>query len=204
MKDYFWKLLDEKSQKFAIKLSAKVVLDNHYHIIIETENGSLIPKFIKELHGASAHFIRKNMPETINYDQVFGKPQTAFDIRQRRRLKSANPNYLRGLKSANPTNTGIANFSSRITDPEVLRLLNSKEAPVWYQYFDHSIRNEKDFFMHLNYIHQNPVKHGLTSHMSKYKWSSIHEYVKREGKEWIIDCFRRHPIADFQPKGIAD
>jgi len=143
MKDYFWKLLDEKSQKFALKLPAKVVMDNHYHLIIEAGNGSLIPKFIKELHGASAHFIRKNMPETINYDQVLNNPPTAFDIRQWRRLKSANPKY--PLKSANPTKTGIANFSSRINDPEVLRLLNSKEAPIWYQYFDHSIRNKKIF-----------------------------------------------------------
>ena len=60
---------------------------------------------------------------------------------------------------------------------------------------DHVIRDESDYYRHLNYIHQNPVKHGLTKRMTQYQWSSIHD---------VIDSFRRYPIVDFQPVGGAE
>jgi putative transposase len=56
--------------------------------------------------------------------------------------------------------------------PEIIRKIHSKSAvllnklsqrpgrKVWYQYWDECIRDEKDFYAKLNYIHWNPVKHG--------------------------------------------
>lgn len=200
MKDYFWQLLKEKALKHKIELKARVVLDNHYHLIVKIEKSNLVPKFIKEIHGASAREIKKNLPTLVTTSgQVLTEEVTSWDKRQEKRLRN-----------------GIANFSSRdrrlksaitkerITDPEILIALVNKKRPIWYQYVDHVLRNEKDYYKHLNYIHQNPVKHGLVKKMSQYKWSSIHRFVKEKGKEWIIDCFRKYPIIDFQPEGIAD
>jgi len=42
---------------------------------------------------------------------------------------------------------------------------------IWWNYYDHIIRGQADFFKHLNYIHQNPIKHGLTKDFS-YDFSS--------------------------------
>lgn len=33
--------------------------------------------------------------------------------------------------------------------------------------------------MHLDYIHSNPVKHGLVEFPRDWPWSSFHEYVKK-------------------------
>lgn len=232
MKDYFWKLLEEKTLKHDLKLKARVVLKNHYHLIIKVKKGSLVPKFIKEIHGASAKHIKQNLPELVaTYGQVLTREVAFWNQRQEKRLRKElgianfSSRWNRGLKSAIPDLNGITQFiaryksrfepeeyrrlksaiaKGRITDPEILIALVSKDRPIWYQYIDRTLRNEKDFYMHLNYIHQNPVKHGLVKKMSGYKWSSIHEFIKQKGKEWVVDCFRKYPIIDFQPEGIAD
>lgn len=53
---------------------------------------------------------------------------------------------------------------------------------VWQpRFFEHTIRNYADFKMHLDYIHSNPVKHGLAASPQAWPWSSFHRYV-REGE----------------------
>ena len=70
---------------------------------------------------------------------------------------------------------------------------------VWYQYTDRVIRNERDYFMHFNYIHQNPVKHGYVEKLTNYQFSSIHKWIESAGKEWLADCLREYPVIDFEP-----
>jgi len=50
---------------------------------------------------------------------------------------------------------------------------------IWYNYWDYCIRDEKDYYNHLNYIHINPVKHGLVGRPEDYKYSSYRQYIKR-------------------------
>jgi putative transposase len=51
---------------------------------------------------------------------------------------------------------------------------------VWQKrYWDHVIRNESDMDRHLDYIHYNPVKHGLVTDPAKYAWSSFKTYQSR-------------------------
>ena len=52
---------------------------------------------------------------------------------------------------------------------------------VWQQrFFEHTIRSVRDYQMHLDYIHVNPVKHGLVERPVDWQWSTFHRYV-REG-----------------------
>jgi len=67
---------------------------------------------------------------------------------------------------------------------------------IWWNYYDHVIRNQADFFKHLNYIHQNPIKHGLTQKL-EYRFSSYDALVKKKGKEYLDDAFEKYPIVDF-------
>jgi REP element-mobilizing transposase RayT len=49
----------------------------------------------------------------------------------------------------------------------------------WQESFrDHVIRNEKDFFNHLNYIYYNCVKHNICSDPEKYRCSFCNEEFK--------------------------
>jgi putative transposase len=51
---------------------------------------------------------------------------------------------------------------------------------LWqHGFWDHVIRDEDDFANHLDYIHYNPVKHGLAPTPEAYPHSSYLEYVKR-------------------------
>ncbi len=46
------------------------------------------------------------------------------------------------------------------------------------QVWDHLIRDENDFNRHMDYIHWNPVKHGLVSKVADWPYSSFHRLVR--------------------------
>jgi len=53
------------------------------------------------------------------------------------------------------------------------------EAAIWQRRFwEHTILDEEDFNNHIEYIHFNPVKHGLVANVSDWQWSSFYRYVK--------------------------
>lgn len=53
------------------------------------------------------------------------------------------------------------------------------EAAIWQRRFwEHAIRDESDLSRHIDYIHFNPVKHGLVQAPRDWAWSSFHRYVK--------------------------
>jgi putative transposase len=55
------------------------------------------------------------------------------------------------------------------------------EQAVWQRRFwEHQIRDEKDLIEYVEYIHYNPVKHGLVEAPKDWHYSSFHRYV-REG-----------------------
>lgn len=87
------------------------------------------------------------------------------------------------------------------------RLLNKFEnrqtRSIWWNYWDHSIRDDKDFWKHFNYIHHNPIKHDYTKKMEDYKFSSYNEWLKRNGQEWLYSSFELYPIIDFRIGGFA-
>jgi putative transposase len=52
------------------------------------------------------------------------------------------------------------------------------EYSIWQRRFwEHTIRNEEDFARHVDYIHFNPVKHGLVGRVCDWPYSSFHRYV---------------------------
>jgi REP-associated tyrosine transposase len=54
------------------------------------------------------------------------------------------------------------------------------EFALWQRRFwEHTIRDEADFARHVDYIHFNPVKHGLVSRVGDWPHSSFHQYVRR-------------------------
>jgi putative transposase len=50
---------------------------------------------------------------------------------------------------------------------------------VWQRrFFEHTIRDEDDFQAHLDYIHFNPVKHGLAASANDWPYSTFRRYVE--------------------------
>jgi putative transposase len=66
-----------------------------------------------------------------------------------------------------------------------------RESDVWQRRFwEHTIRDERDFQNHCDYLHANPVKHGLTRCPHEWELSSFHRWVK-QGKyptDWGCRC----------------
>lgn len=55
------------------------------------------------------------------------------------------------------------------------------ELGLWQRRFwKHRIRDEEDYRRHMDYLHWNPVKHGLVDRVADWPWSSFHRLV-REG-----------------------
>jgi len=56
---------------------------------------------------------------------------------------------------------------------------HKQEKAVWQRRFwEHQIRDETDMARHIDYIHFNPVKHGLVRQPSDWRYSTIHRYIE--------------------------
>ena len=52
------------------------------------------------------------------------------------------------------------------------------EHNLWQRRFwEHSIRDERDFAQHCDYIHINPVRHGLCKTPQSWQFSSVHRFL---------------------------
>lgn len=53
------------------------------------------------------------------------------------------------------------------------------ERGIWQRrYWEHTLRDERDFARHMDYIHINPVKHGLVMRVRDWPHSSFHRLVR--------------------------
>jgi putative transposase len=93
---------------------------------------------------------------------IFTLPQDDFDFAGRwRRIKG---HFSTSLLAAGTANRRRANG----------------ELALWQRrYWEHTIRDENDFARHADYVHYNPVKHGLVNRVRDWPHSSFHLYVRR-------------------------
>ncbi len=55
-----------------------------------------------------------------------------------------------------------------------------KSGRVWqYRFWDHIVRDQQDLNHHTDYIHYNPVKHGLVDNPVDWPHSSFHHFQER-------------------------
>lgn len=54
------------------------------------------------------------------------------------------------------------------------------ERGIWQRrYWVHLIRDERDYAAHVDYVHVNPVKHGLVKAAAAWSYSTFHHYVRQ-------------------------
>ena len=113
------------------------------------------------------------------------------------------PDHLHAIMTLPPDD---ANFSGRwrrikghfstqlIAAGVALRRHPNGELSLWQRRFwEHTIRDDGDFARHVDYIHFNPIKHGLVSRVRDWPHSSFHAYV-RQGllpEDWAGDVSGR-------------
>jgi len=64
-----------------------------------------------------------------------------------------------------------------------------RESTLWQRrYWEHLIRDETDYQRHMDYVHYNPVKHGLVQRAIDWPYSSFQRYVTNgvHGENWAV------------------
>ena len=111
------------------------------------------------------HFLWQLPPEDNNYSKRVGKIKVAFT---------------KSFRQENP-----------VTEEKSLSRQKHRESNIWQRRFwEHTIKDELDFAQHLDYIHYNPVKHGLVSCPHLWKYSSFNLWVKKDvySADWCCVC----------------
>jgi putative transposase len=71
-------------------------------------------------------------------------------------------------------------FSKALPRTERLSLVRARrgERGIWQRrYWEHMIRDDRDYRAHMDYVHINPVKHGLVQKMADWPFSTLHRLV---------------------------
>ncbi len=77
-----------------------------------------------------------------------------------------------------------------IKEPRNPSRIAKRERGIWQRrYWEHMIRDERDYAMHMDYIHYNPVKHGRVERASDWPYSSIHRYIQNGmlDQDWGVE-----------------
>jgi len=92
-------------------------------------------------------------------------------------------------------------FSRAIPKHEYIRPSHEskRERGIWQRrYWEHLIRDDEDLARHVDYIHYNPVKHGLVQRAADWPYSSIHRYVRLG---WVKENWGDGDIVEVESSG---
>jgi len=125
-------------ESLATCVSAHVVMPNHYHLLVETEDIANLREWLGYLHGRSS--FEWNKEDDAKGRKVFhGSAETIM-------------------------------------------------------------KSERHFHATLNYIHNNPVKHGYVKQWQDWPYSSAHQYLETVGREEALQHWQEYPIEQYGEK----
>ena len=138
-----------------------VVLYDHVHLLIQPGDKYNISKVIQS--------VKKEFSRDINY---ILNPEGAIPesrLRGNQYSRQYDKNFI------------IPNLSKYQNQYQFIQKYNSNQFQFsrfqWQKsFFDHYIRNDKDFENHLEYIWRNPEKHGIIKNFENYTYSSYNNY----------------------------
>ena len=88
----------------------------------------------------------------------------------------------------------------------VNRLDQTPERPVWYNFRETRLTHQLSYLARLNYVHQNPVKHGLVPMANQYPWCSAAWFERTASPATVKSIYRFKTDTvqvedDFEPAG---
>ena len=152
-----------------------LVTNNRAQFLTKSENISLLRysfKYVKKRHPFKIDAI-VIMPDHLH--SIWTLPEGDNNFSKRWRLIKSN-----FTMKCKEKNIYVPDKSRRI----------KKEQAVWQRRFwEHLIRDEKDYLKHVEYIHYNPVKHGYVTAPIDWHYSSFHKFVQQGiyNKDWGAD-----------------
>jgi len=162
-KDLMLKIIKKAFSVYSASIYAWVVLNNHYHVLLEFKDRS---------------------------DELSPQGEIRY-------------NKFHSVQFVTPIHNKLAKLTQYINRDSarcINKMRNTPGRRVWYQYFDVVVQTEKQFYTFFNYIHENPIKHGLVKNLdelSGYKYCSYKSWFDKMGVEWMGDVFRQYPTIDY-------
>jgi len=68
---------------------------------------------------------------------------------------------------------------------------------VFFRAVERAMRSERHVWATMNYIHNNPIRHGYVERWTEWPWSSAREYLDQVGREEAARIWRSYPIRDY-------
>jgi len=112
------------------------------------------------------------------------------------------PDHMHCVIELPPTDTNFALrwrlikqvFSKGLPTAERLSSSRRKrnERGIWQRRFwEHLIRDDADYQAHMDYVHINPLKHGLVKRVTDWPYSTFHRLVEQGiyPKDWANACW---------------
>ena len=86
---------------------------------------------------------------------------------------------------------------------------NSPGRKVWFQYWDSLITFPASYYARLQYVHQNPVHHGIVSNAENYPWCSAAWFTRTARVAFVntVKSFKTDRVQvrdEFEPMNIDD
>jgi putative transposase len=85
------------------------------------------------------------------------------------------PNHYHFIARRKRESGGLADLLNQLhadSARELNRIDEKFGREVWFNFWDTKLTYERSYLARLNYVHQNPVKHGLVPIANQYQWCS--------------------------------
>ena len=70
------------------------------------------------------------------------------------------------------------------------RLDNAPNRKVWCNYWETKLTYQRSYLARLNYVHQNPVRHGLVPVANQYPWGSAAWFERTASAAMVKSIYR--------------
>ena len=90
------------------------------------------------------------------------------------------PDHMHLLISPKTNRYSISDFMKSVKGKSAIEInkITGRKGRLWqHQFLDHVVRSNEDYRVHIEYIHYNPIKHGLCDEPEDYRWSSYRSYA---------------------------
>lgn len=105
------------------------------------------------------------LPDHLHTVWQLPEGETDYSMRWNEIKRHFTHEYIRTIKSG-----GVRNESH----------IKRREQALWQRrYWEHTFYDQDDLNAHIDYIHINPLKHGLVKRVADWPWSSFHRYVRK-------------------------
>jgi putative transposase len=68
---------------------------------------------------------------------------------------------------------------------------------VWHNATDRAMRSDRHFWVSMNYVHHNPVKHGYVAKWHDWSFSSGAAWLEAVGQEHAKAIWQEYPVLDY-------